>query len=125
MKLTRRVFMKSGAMALVALGLPPAFLPRHLLAEPTRRAGKKTVIAIFQRGAVDGLNMVVPFGDPAYYKQRRAIAVPTPTQGAPLTGPQAATVDLDGFFGLHPALQPLQELWTRKELAIVHESQLF
>src|SRR5688572_5975743 len=112
MSINRRVFVKSGAMALVAMGLPPTFLTRSLLAE-TKRAGKKTVIAIFQRGAVDGLNMVVPFGEAAYYRVRRAIAVPAP-------GTQNGALDLDGFFGLHPALAPLQEIWTRKEMAIIH-----
>jgi uncharacterized protein (DUF1501 family) len=117
MTVNRRVFVKGGAMALVALGLPPAFLPRYLLAEtPTRRARRKTLVTIFQRGAVDGLNMVVPFGESGYYRLRRSIAVPPPTQS---TGP-AGAIDLDGFFGLHPSLQPLQEIWTRKELAIVH-----
>jgi uncharacterized protein (DUF1501 family) len=113
MTINRRVFMKSGAMAFVALGLPPSFLTRSLLAE-TPRARKKTIVAIFQRGAVDGINMVVPFGDPAYYRHRRSIAVPAPGQ------PQNAAFDLDGFFALHPSLAPFQEVWTRGELAIVH-----
>jgi uncharacterized protein (DUF1501 family) len=113
MSINRRVFVKSGALALVALGLPPAFLTRSLLAQTTR-ARKKTIVAIFQRGAVDGLNMVVPFGDPAYYRMRRAIAIPAPR---PETG---GAIDLNGFFGLHPTLQPLHELYTRGEMAIIH-----
>jgi uncharacterized protein (DUF1501 family) len=113
MSITRRVLMKGGAMALLALGLPPSFLARSLLAE-TRTARRKTIVAIFQRGAVDGLNMVVPFGDAAYYRSRRATAIPAP--GARGGG----AIELDGFFGLHPALEPLQELWGRGELAIVH-----
>jgi uncharacterized protein (DUF1501 family) len=110
--LSRRVFVKRGALALLALGLPPRFLPRALLAE-TPNARKKTIVCIFQRGAVDGLNMVVPFGEQAYYRNRRAIAVPAP-------GGVRAAIDLDGFFGLHPSLSQLQELWGRKELAIIH-----
>jgi uncharacterized protein (DUF1501 family) len=109
----RRVFMKHGALALLALGLPPEFLTRSLFAE-TRRARRKTIVCIFQRGAVDGLNMVVPFGEAAYYRSRRSIAVPAPRAEA------GGAIDLDGFFGLHPALQPLHELWSRKQLAIIH-----
>ena len=109
----RRVFMKHGALALLAMGMPPEFLTRSLFAE-TRRARRKTIVCIFQRGAVDGLNMVVPFGEAAYYKVRRSIAVPAPGT------PQGGAIDLDGFFGFHPSLQPLHELWTRKELAVIH-----
>ena len=111
--LNRRVFVKNGALALLAMGLPPQFLPRTLLAE-TRRARRKTIVCIFQRGAVDGLNMVVPFGEKAYYRVRRAIAVQAPGTG------QRAALDLDGFFGLHPSLSRLHDLWQRKEMAIVH-----
>jgi uncharacterized protein (DUF1501 family) len=113
MIINRRVFMKGGAMALLALGLPPAFLTRSLFAQATR-ARKKTIVAIFQRGAVDGINMVVPFGEAAYYRVRRSIAIPAPRPEA------GGAIDLNGFFGLHPSLQPLQDLWTRGEMSIVH-----
>jgi uncharacterized protein (DUF1501 family) len=109
----RRVFMKDGAMALLAMGLPPAFLTRSLLAE-TKRARKRTIVAIFQRGAVDGINMVVPFGDAAYYRHRRSIAIPAPRQAFD------GAIDLGGFYALHPALRPLEEIWTRGEMAVVH-----
>ena len=111
----RRVFVKSGALALLALGLPPEFITRSLLAETRGAARKKTLICIFQRGAVDGLNMVVPFGDKSYYADRRSIAIQ-----APLRAGNGGAADLNGFFGLHPALQPLHELYGRNELAIVH-----
>jgi uncharacterized protein (DUF1501 family) len=111
----RRFFVKSGALALLALGLPPEFIRRSLLAETRAAARKKTLICVFQRGAVDGLNMVVPFGEKAYYAERRSIAI-----AAPGRGPSARALDLNGFFGLHPALQPLHDLYTRSELAIVH-----
>ena len=110
----RRAFVRSGTLALLALGFPPEFLTRSLLAETRAAAKKKTLICIFQRGAVDGLNMVVPFGEKSYYESRRSIAVAAPTRST--TG----LIDLDGFFGLHSALQPLHELYTRKELGIVH-----
>ncbi len=112
--INRRAFFRRGGLALVALGLPPEFLTRSLLA-PTRAAErKKTLICIFQRGAVDGLNMVVPFGEKAYYRRRRSIAVPAPS------GRTEGAIDLDGFFGLHPALGPLHDLYARRELAVVH-----
>jgi uncharacterized protein (DUF1501 family) len=109
----RRVFVKSGALALLAMGFPPEFITRSLLAETRAAAKKKTLICIFQRGAVDGLSMVVPFGEKSYYENRRAIALPAPTSTSTL-------IDLNGFFGMHPALQPLHDLYKRNELGIVH-----
>ena len=108
---SRRVFMKNGGLALLSLGFAPAFLARTVAAAGSAR--RKILITIFQRGAVDGLNMVVPFGERDYYASRPSIAVPKPngTDGA---------VDLDGFFGLHPRLAPLKPLWDSKQLAIVH-----
>lgn len=67
------------------------------------------LVVVFQRGGSDGLNMVVPFGDPNYYRIRPGIAVP-----------RAAAVDLDGFFGLHPSLAPLKPIYAAGQLAIVH-----
>ncbi len=114
----RRVFLKGGAVALLALGSPPGFLARAAMgasALGSRTGRRKTVVFVFQRGAVDGLNMVVPFGDSAYYGARKSIAVE-----APRAGDAGRALDLDGFFGLHPALSPLHELYGRGEMAIVH-----
>ncbi len=108
---SRRVFMKNGGLALVSLGFAPAFLARTVAAAEARR---RVLITIFQRGAVDGLNMVVPFGEREYYKARPSIAIGTPGSGA------GAAVDLNGFFGLHPRLAPLEPLYRAKTLAIVH-----
>ncbi|HTI54561.1 MAG TPA: DUF1501 domain-containing protein [Verrucomicrobiae bacterium] len=111
---TRRSFVKGGALALIGLGAVPRFLVRTALAQ--ERAGRpKVLIAIFQRGAVDGLSMVVPHGDPDYYGARGSIAIARPARGAADT-----TVDLDGFFGLHPSLAPLKPLWDARRLAVVH-----
>ncbi len=109
--ISRRVFIKNGGIALVSLGFAPAFLARAAEASSGRR---KILIAIFQRGAVDGLNMIVPHGERAYYAARPTIAIPRPGAGAD------AAVDLDGFFGLHPRMAPLKPFFDRRELAIVH-----
>ena len=119
----RRVFMKSGAMALVTMGLSPSFLRRtafgaELLggAATLGNARGKTLVCLFQRGAADALNVVVPHGDAAYYKLRPNIAIPRPTMGAGVNG----AIDLDGFFGLHPSLAPLKPLWDQGILAPIH-----
>jgi uncharacterized protein (DUF1501 family) len=110
---SRRVFLKNGAFALVSVGFAPSFLARTALATGQSTHAKR-LIAIFQRGAVDGLNMVVPYGESDYYRARPSIAIARPRAAA------EAALDLDGFFGLHPRLQPLQGLWQRRDLAIVH-----
>ena len=105
----RRVFMKSGALALVTMGLSPTFLRRGVFASALVAAPRgKTLIVLFQRGAADALNVVVPFGERGYYQARPAIAVPVPLAGA-----ANSALDLDGFFGLHPALAPLLPLYQR------------
>jgi uncharacterized protein (DUF1501 family) len=111
---TRRSFMKAGALTLLGMGSVPRFLVRTAYAQDTA-ARPKILIAVFQRGAVDGLSMVVPHGDPSYYTSRGSIAVARPIPGSAET-----TMDLDGFFGLHPAMAPLRPLWDDKRLAIVH-----
>src|SRR5262245_4546269 len=109
---SRRVFLKNGAFAFVSLGFAPSFLARTAFAAD-RPGRAKRLIAIFQRGAVDGLNMVVPFGEAEYYASRPSIAIPKPS------GDNGA-IDLDGFFGLNPRLAPLKPLWDARHLAIVH-----
>ena len=108
-------------MASVGMSLSaPSFLERVVMgSESIAAAGgrRKTLIAIFQRGAVDGLNMVVPFGESAYYAARPSIAIPKPTPGN-----AESAIDLDGFFGLHPAMSSFKPLWDSKRLAIVHAS---
>jgi len=110
---SRRIFLKNGAFALVSLGFAPSFLARTAFAAGAARRTKQ-LIAIFQRGAVDGLSMVVPYGDAEYYRARPSIAIARPSGTA-----RDAALDLDGFFGLNPRLAPLKPLWDRRELAIV------
>jgi uncharacterized protein (DUF1501 family) len=109
---TRRVLLKNGAFALVSLGFAPSFLARTAFAAGDPRRARQ-LIAIFQRGAVDGLSMVVPCGEAEYYRARPTIAVPRPNAGE-------GALDLDGFFGFNPRLSPLKPLWDRRDLAIVH-----
>jgi uncharacterized protein (DUF1501 family) len=111
---SRRLFLKGSALAMFGVGSMPAWLSRSCYAADSSSEGrKKILVAIFQRGAVDGLNMVVPFGEPRYYALRPSIAIPKPD------GTLNAAVDLDGFFGLHPALAPLKPMFDAQHLAIV------
>ena len=110
----RRVFMRSGAMALVTMGLNPSFLRRTTFGMSLPQAAKgKVLICIFQRGAADALNIVVPHGDPAYYALRPNIAIARPSLAAGASG----ALELDGRFGLHPALRSLKPLYERGMLA--------
>jgi uncharacterized protein (DUF1501 family) len=109
--ISRRVFLKSGSMAMLSLGFAPSFLARTVEAAGK---GRRLLVAIFQRGAMDGLNMVVPYGEAEYYRLRPSIAIPRPG------GADGAALDLDGFFGLHPRMAALKPLWNNHSLAIVH-----
>lgn len=118
--MNRRYFLKSGSIALASMGMSlsaPSFLERVVLGKTPAGGKRKTLIAIFQRGAVDGLNMVVPHGDASYYASRPGIAIAKPAPGN-----ANAAIDLDGFFGLHPAMSSFKPLWDSKRLAIVHAS---
>ncbi len=103
--MNRRLFLKNSAVAMFGVGSAPLWLHRAAFAAGALR--KKVLVAIFQRGAVDGLNVVVPHGDQNYFSLRPNIAVKD-------------SLDLDGFFGLHPALAPLKPIYDAKQLAIVH-----
>ncbi len=119
--MNRRFFIRSGGVALASIGISlsaPSFLERVALGQTRERViggRRKTLVAIFQRGAVDGLNMVVPFGESSYYDLRPSIAIPKPDSAN-----AEAAVNLDGFFGLHPSLSSFKPLWESKRLAIVH-----
>ncbi|MGH7354268.1 MAG: DUF1501 domain-containing protein [Candidatus Rokuibacteriota bacterium] len=109
---TRRAFLKSGGCAMVALLAPPRFLVRAAAAAEPRR---RVLVCVFQRGAVDGLSLAPPYGDPAYAGARASIAIQPPRRGESERG-----LDLDGFFALHPSLAPLLPLWQNRSLAVVH-----
>ena len=112
MNTSRRRFVQSAGLGILALGLPPAFLVRAAAAQQGKK--HKVLVVVFQRGAMDGLNAVVPFKDPAYYAARPSIAIAEPASNG------ETAVDLDGFYAIHPALAPLKELYARGHLAIVH-----
>ncbi len=112
MSITRRVFLKNGALALVATTAIPSFLTRTVWG--IDGTSRKRLVVLFQRGAADGLNIVVPHGESAYYAMRPSIAIPRPNRG------QESAIDLDGFFGLHPSMASFKPLWDEKRLAIVH-----
>src|ERR1700720_2765760 len=104
MNFTRRAFLKNGGVAMIGMGTLPGFLRRAVAATPM--PNRKKLVVLFQRGAADGLNIVVPFAEPNYYRIRPTIAIPQPRQGADAAGPP-----LDGFFRLHPRLPPLVPLF--------------
>jgi uncharacterized protein (DUF1501 family) len=100
----RRLLFYGGAGALALVGTP-AFCTDVPAAKKIR------LVVVFQRGAADGLGMVIPFRDPIYYKLRPNLSVP-----------EKALLALDGTFGLHPALGALAPLYKSGQLAIVHNA---
>ncbi len=114
--LSRRVFVRTGGLAMVSFGFAPRFVGRVLGATAPSSGSRKVLVCVFQRGAVDGLSMIVPHGEKEYYKVRDGIAIERPGRGNDAN----RAIDLDGFFGLHPALAPLQPWYRDGHLAIVH-----
>ena len=109
MSITRRVFLRNSALAVVGTAAVPSFLARAAMGAAAPGTRTRRLVVIFQRGAADGLNIVVPHAEPQYYAMRPSINIP-----------RKAVLDLDGFFGLHPSLEPFQPLWQQRQLAIVH-----
>jgi len=113
-RFARRAFLKSSGLAFLGLGLSPGFL-RRAVAQTTRP--RRTLVLVFLRGGADGLSIVPPVGDPAYYAAR-------PTLALPRAGSDGGALPLDATFGLHPALAPLLPLWQAGALAAVHAAGL-
>jgi uncharacterized protein (DUF1501 family) len=109
MSITRRVFLRNGALTVVGTAALPSFLARAAFGASDPGTRTKRLVVIFQRGAADGLNIVVPHGEASYYAMRPTINIP-----------KKSALDLDGFFGLHPAMSSFEPLWKQKHLAIVH-----
>ena len=109
MSITRRVFLRNSALAVVGTAAVPAFLTRAAYGAQSLAISNKRLVVIFQRGAADGLNIVVPHAEPDYYAMRPSINIP-----------RSQVIDLDGFFGLHPSMSSFEPLWQQGHLAIVH-----
>lgn len=107
MQTNRRFFLHKGALAIAGTAAIPSFLVRSVMAEPATK--RRRLVVVFQRGAADGLNIVVPYREKNYFAMRPSIAIP-----------QNQLVDLDGFFGLHPSLTSFKPLYDQGHLAIVH-----
>jgi len=109
MPITRRVFLRNSALAVVGTAAVPSFLARVAMGAADTGLRTKRLVVIFQRGAADGLNIVIPHAEPQYYAMRPSINIP-----------RKDVLDLDGFFGLHPSLASFQPIWQQRQLAIVH-----
>src|SRR5438445_11523562 len=109
MSSTRRIFLRNGALAVVGTTTLPSFLTRAAFGAADPGVRTKRLVVIFQRGAADGLNIVVPHGEKLYYAMRPTINIP-----------RRSVIDLDGFFGLHPSMSAFQPLWQHRHLAILH-----
>src|SRR5260370_35378728 len=104
---SRRAFLKGSSLAMFGVGAAPSWLGRAAFADSSSTQHKKILVAIFQRGAADGLNVVVPFGEPSYYTLRPTLAIPQPsTSGSP-----DSVFDRNGFFGLYPDRPPLKPIY--------------
>jgi uncharacterized protein (DUF1501 family) len=103
MSITRRIFLRNGALAVVGTTALPSFLTRAAFGAADPGIRNKRLVVIFQRGAADGLNIVVPHGEASYYAMRPTINIP-----------KKSVLDLDGFFGLHPAMASFEPLWKQK-----------
>jgi uncharacterized protein (DUF1501 family) len=115
---SRRAFLKGSSLAMFGVGAAPSWLGRAAFADTSSAQHKKILVAIFQRGAADGLNVVVPFGDSSYYALRPTLSIPKPSSAPSDKGDSA--IDLNGFFGLHPSLASLKPIYDAKALAVVH-----
>src|SRR3974390_944625 len=107
MQINRRFFLHKGALAIAGTAAIPSFLVRSVMAEPA--TSRRRLVVVFQRGAADGLNIVVPYREKNYYSMRPSIAIR-----------ENQVLDLDGFFGLHPSLAPFKPLYDQGHLAVVH-----
>ena len=119
---TRRDFMKTlGVAGAVGVGMElfPQWMPRMAFAQSQADVRGDVLVVVFLRGGIDGLSAVVPYGDGAsYYDARPTLSVAEPGSS------QQAALDLDGYFGLHPSMAPLLDIYRSSDLAIVHATGL-
>jgi uncharacterized protein (DUF1501 family) len=110
---SRRSILSGAARTMATLAEPRWLAQGSEFRTQASPQARDILICIFQRGGADGLNMVVPHGDKDYYAHRSNLAIPQ-------LGGSGAAIDLDGFFGLHPSLSALKEIWDARQLAVVH-----
>jgi uncharacterized protein (DUF1501 family) len=113
MTLSRRSFIQASALAAGAT----VAAPRYVFSADVTPSANDVIIVIFQRGAMDGLQAIVPYADSNYVKQRPNIAIPAP-------GAVGGALPLDNFFGFHPSLAPMMPLFQNGSLAVVHATGL-
>ena len=111
-KLNRKEFLTLTGAGLLSAALP-TWVKRAVASMPQGSVDGKQVVVLFQRGAADGLNIIPPYADPLYRRSR-------PTIGLAEPGQKNGVIDLDGRFGLHPALASLKPMWDQKRFAVVH-----
>lgn len=119
--ISRRQFISRGAAitgALAAQAALPAWMPRLAFAPPQQAARGDVLVSIFLRGGADTLNVIVPHGEDGYYQARPQLAIPRPDDASA----ELRVIDLDGFFGLHPALAPLLPIFQNGEMMAVHNT---
>lgn len=115
--LTRRNFLKTSGLVAglgASIGLP-SWMPRLAFAQPYNNPKGDVLVSIFLRGGADTLNMIVPHAEDAYYDARPQLSIPRPDDSA-----DSKTIDLDGFFGLHPSLTALHPIFTGGGMIAVH-----
>ena len=117
MKTTRRNFIKMMTTLPAVVAWPP-WMPRLSFAPPQVGPRGDVLLCVFLRGAADALNMIVPHGDEYYYAARPTLAISRPDDRN--REAKLRTLDLDGFFGLHPALSALTPIWETGHLAAIH-----
>ena len=100
MTISRRYFLKNGGVAMLGMAALPSFLQRAVAGTPA--PNQKKLVVLFQRGAMDGLSAAPVHGDPNFETARKGLAIAKP-------GQSAGALDLDGTFGLHPALAGLHD----------------
>lgn len=112
---SRRDLLKRTGVLAMGMLTWPAWMPRVALAPQDAATQGDILVCIFMRGGADGLNLVTPHGDKNYYSARDTLALKQPTWRD-----GQSVIDLDGFFGLHPALRPFKDIYDAGALAIVH-----
>jgi uncharacterized protein (DUF1501 family) len=106
---SRRVFLKGASLAAVGVGFSPSALLVRAAEGADDALADRVLVHVFLRGGADGLGLVPPVGDPEYYSLRGGIAIP-----------RTDAINLDGYFALNPAMDPIKPLYDQGRLAVIH-----